>query len=315
MRYVVYILIGVVVFLLVSGAYVFHAACVRRKELPWMDREGLSKTAYGKYYDCIIDADNWLREHYAQDVYMTSADGLKLHALWVPAEDAKGTVLFSHGYRSTKLVDFGVAFPYYHEHGFNVLVPDHRAHGKSEGRYITFGVKESEDIKGWIRFHNRRYGQYPLFLSGLSMGASTVTFLADTKLPDNVRGIIADCGFTSPRDIIKKVFKDTVRFSPGPVLWATDLFARLFAGFSLSQKDTRIALQSSKRPILMVHGTEDDFVPCDMTRESYQACTGDKTLLLVEGAGHGVSFLVDHEEYTRVLEDFLRRCMTNIEKA
>lgn len=303
------LLLLVVLLLLFCGGYVFISACVRKKELPWMVKEELEKTPYGKYYECIIDADRWLKDHHAQSHYITSRDGLRLHGLWIPAENAKGTMLLVHGYRSTKLVDFGVAFAYYHERGYNVLVPDHRCHGKSEGCYITFGVKESRDMEEWIAYHNRCFGPFPLVLSGLSMGASTVLYMADQALADNVKGIIADCGFTSPADIISKVFKDVVHFSPGPFLRVADLFARLFAGFSLYEKSTVRCLANSVRPVLLIHGLMDDYVPCEMTRVAYDSCTGKKTLLLVEGAGHGVSFLVDHERYSETVEAFLEECM------
>lgn len=302
---VVFILCAVLLVVVASGAYVFVVACVRRKELPWFVKEELQKTPYGKYYECIMDADRWLREHNAQDIYIQSRDGLKLHGLWVPAQNAKGTMLLVHGYRSTKLVDFGVAFPYYWEKGFNLLLPDQRSHGKSEGRYITFGVKESTDVLQWIEYHNASYGFCPMVLSGLSMGASTVMFLADQPLPENVRGIIADCGFTSPKKIICSVFRDVTRLPAGPSVWAADMFARIFAGFGLSDKDTTKTLKKNRLPILIVHGTADDFVPCEMTRQSYAVCSGPKQLLLVEGAGHGVSFLVDHTRYTKKIEKFL----------
>lgn len=301
---VVWIIAAILVLLLVSGGYVFVTACRRRKELPWFVKEELEKTPYGKYYDCIRDADRWLRDH-GQSVFITSDDGLRLHAHWVPAHNAKGTMLLVHGYRSTKLVDFGVAFAYYHERGFNVLAPDQRSHGRSEGSFITFGVKESRDVLCWIEFHNRSFGAQPLFLSGLSMGAATVMFLADEPLPGNVRGIIADCGFCSPADIISKVFREVTHLPPGPSILCADLFARCFAGFSLYAKDSRKTLANTNLPVLLIHGKEDHFVPCRMTEESYAACTGKKALLLVEGAGHGVSFLVDHQRYSRMVEAFL----------
>ena len=157
----------------------------------------------------------------------------------------------------------------------------------------------------WIYFHNFSFGAFPLFLSGLSMGASTVMYLAEKPLPGNVRGIIADCGFTSPKEILSSVFRDVTHLPPGPSIWATDIFARLFAGFHLSEKDSRQTLKKNVLPILMFHGTDDSFVPCEMTRQSYAACAGSKRMILVEGAEHGVSFLVDHERYTAAIEKFL----------
>lgn len=307
MAVILYILIGLFLLVLASGAYVFVLACVRRKELPWMVEEELKKTSYAKYYNCIMASDAWLKNHNAQDVYIKSKDGLKLHGFWVPAENPRGTILLAHGYRSTILVDFGLAYAFYHALGMNILVPHQRAHGESEGRYITFGVKESEDMRCWIAYHNKTHGNLQMILSGLSMGASTMLYLADQDLPDNVKCIIADCGFTSPKAILDVVYRSVVHFPSGPSLWAADLFARIFAGFGLNEKDTRVVLKNAKLPVLMIHGLDDDFVPCYMTQEGYDVCTGDKELLMVENAGHGTSFLVDKEAYTMQVISFLEK--------
>ena len=304
--WILFVLGAVVLLLLVSGGYVFTVACRRRKELPWFVKEELEKTPYGKYYETILDADRWLKEHNARDLWIESEDKLKLHGLWVPAEKPVGTILLVHGYRSTKLVDFGVAFDFYHEKGLNLLIPEHRCHGESEGKYITFGVKESRDMLRWIRYHNETFGACQMILSGLSMGASTVLFMADMELPSNVCGIIADCGFTSPKDILASVFRSVIHLPALPTLWATELFARAFAGFSLWERSTEKSLANSRVPVLLIHGKADDFVPCEMTERSYAACTGPKVLLIVENAGHGVSFLVDHQRYIAYVNDFLK---------
>lgn len=310
MSIILFILGALLLLTLISGAYIFVIGCVRKKELPWLVKEEIEKTPYGKYYDYIVASNQWLNDHNAQDVYITSHDGLKLHGLWVPAVNPKGTMLLVHGYRSTMLVDFGLAFDFYHEHGMNLLIPEQRSHGKSQGRFITFGVKESKDMLRWLEFHNRQFGCIPIIISGLSMGASTVMYMADEALPENVKGIIADCGFTSPKDILSSVFTRVIHLPAVPSIWATDLFARVIAGFSLTDKDTRKTLSKNRLPILMVHGTADGFVPCEMTREGYAACTGPKQLLLVDGADHGVSFLVDQNRYTEMIKDFLK---TNVE--
>ena len=180
---VVYIMAAILLLLVVSGAYVFIVASVRRKEFPWLDKEKLEKTPFGRFYDRITEADRWLKEKDAKSVYITSADGLKLHGVWVPAENPKGTVLLLHGYSSTKLLDFGAAMPYYHESGFNLLIPDQRSHGKSEGRYITFGVRECGDVLRWVDFHNQNYGEQKIILCGMSMGAATVMYAAVKNFP------------------------------------------------------------------------------------------------------------------------------------
>lgn len=307
MAVIFYILIVLFLLILFSGAYVFVQACVRKKELPWMVEEEIKKTSYAKYYDCIVASDAWIKAHNAKDVFITSKDGLKLHGFWIPAENPRGTILLAHGYRSTMLVDFGLAFAFYHALGMNILVPQQRAHGQSEGRYITFGVKESEDMQCWIDYHNATYGMHQMILSGMSMGASTMLYLADHDLPVNVKCIIADCGFTSPKAILDAVFRSVVHLPSAPSLWVAELFAKAFAGFSLTQKDTRKVLKNAKIPVLMIHGLDDDFVPSDMSQQGFDACSGEKELLLVDKAGHGTSFLVDRENYTKRVIAFLEK--------
>ncbi len=308
-----YILAAVLLLVLFSGWFTFYIACVRRKEFNWLNQIEIEATPYKKYYDIIVSADRFLQEHNAQEIQIKSHDGLDLLAQWVPAENPKGTIILAHGYRSTKLVDFSMALEFYHNQGMNLLLPDQRSHGKSEGKYITFGVKESRDMEGWIAFHNQNFGNYPIILSGLSMGASTMLYLADRDQPDNVKGIIADCGFTSPYAIISEVFRRVVHLPPAPSMWATNLFTRVFAGFGLQEKDTRKTLPNSKVPVLMVHGVDDGFVPCEMTRQGYAVCADPKELFLVEGADHGLSFLVDGPRYTQIVTAFLEKYLEEIQ--
>ena len=307
MPIVLIVVSAVFLILALTGGYVFLVACVRTKELPWFDREKLEKTPYGKYYDGIVYADSWLKAHTTSDVYIRSFDGLKLRARWIPAEDPKGTVLFAHGYRSTYLVDFSMVLDLYHDAGMNILLPDQRAHGKSDGKIITFGVKESRDMLSWLAYHNKEFGAAPVLLSGMSMGASTMMYLADEKLPENVKGFIVDCGFTSPKEILSCVFSSVTHLPSFLCMWSVDLCARIFGGFRLKQKDSRVTLAKNRLPIIMIHGQNDTFVPCEMTKEGYAVCGGSKQILLVEGAEHGVSFVVDRERYTQLIKDFLKQ--------
>lgn len=292
------ILLILVLAVMAVGGYVFFHACLRGKEPQWLNREELNKTPYGRYFDHIFAAHQWLESHETEEVAIESYDGLKLHGIFVPAQKPRGTILLIHGYHSGILADFGLVMDFYHNQGLNLLLPSQRCHGKSEGRYITFGVKESRDMLGWIRWHNENQGQIPVILSGLSMGAATVKFMMDEPLPDNVRAAIADCGFTSPREILGSVFRATTHLPPVPWLWGTELFARAFAGFRLTEKDSRKTLAKNKLPIFLVHGKADDFVPCYMTEQSFAACAGDKRLLIVEGAGHATAFLKERKAYT-----------------
>ena len=276
----VFVLCAVLLLIVVSGAYTFIVACVRRKDLPWLVEEEIKKTPMAKYYKYIVESDQWLKEHRVKDIYIISHDGLRLHGLWVKAHNAKGTVILAHGYRSTYLLDLSAALPFYHGLGLNILIPEQRSHGKSEGRFITFGVKESADMQQWIQYHNANYGEVPVLLAGVSMGASSMLYLADKDLPMNVRGIIADCGFSSPKDIISEVFHRVIHLSAVPTIWVTELLARMFADFSLYEKDSRKILANSRVPVLLVHGTEDGFVPCEMSRAGFASCREPKLTMV-----------------------------------
>lgn len=309
MTYLVFALSAAVLMTIVSGMYVFVFGCVRRKEPHWLMPEELCGSPYEKYCQHIQDANKWLASHNAQDVWITSHDGLQLHALWVTADNSVGTILFAHGYRSSPLLDFGPAFSYYHKMGFNLLIPDQRSHGKSQGRYITFGVLESKDMQRWIAYHNHRFSNGPVILSGLSMGASTMLYLANKNLPKNVRGIIADCGFTSPKAILSSVFKRVTHLPAAPSVFTAEFFSRCLARFSLWECDTRNILAASRLPVFMIHGKQDDFVPYEMTVEGYDACISEKHLLLVENADHGVSFLVEPVKYKDVIVTFIKEIL------
>ena len=131
-------------------------------------------------------------------------------------------------------------------------------------------------------------------------------YTADQDLPENVRGIIADCGFTSPKEIISSVYKRVIGLPGAITLFLVGIFTKWFAGFRLNEKDSRKTLVNSKVPVLIVHGTDDNFVPCDMSRQAYAACREPKKLLLVNGAEHGTSFLVDKLDYVREVNKLFR---------
>lgn len=288
------------------GVYLFFIAC-NRAELNLEDDEAVKNGPYGKYADDIITARHWIEDHVHEEWVMESVDGLKLRALFVPAENAKATVILAHGYHSNFLVDFGPVLEVYHSKGLNLLLPYQRSHGKSEGRFITYGVKESRDMLGWIELHNEHFDAMPMLCSGLSMGASTMMYLVGMELPENVKAFVVDCGFTSPKQIIAHVFRQRTHLPSLPFIWTADLCARILAGFSLEECNSVDTLPKNKLPILMVHGLADTFVPAEMTKRGFAACGGDKQLLLVENAGHGLSFWVDQQRYMEKLDEIIEK--------
>lgn len=259
-----------------------------------------------KYKDEIDAGRAWKRSMPFETVYIRSFDKLRLAAEFLTAPDAKGTVILAHGYRSSAEYDFSCAMQYYYEKGYNLLLVHQRAHGLSEGEYITYGVKESRDITDWARWTEGHIGEdKDIFLAGVSMGATTVLMASGLDLPSNVRGIIADCGFTSPRDIFKYIMKKNYHAPSFPLVNMAERVSKKKAGFGFKDADTRKALARNNRiPVLFVHGGGDEFVPIWMTIENYEACNADKEILLVEGAEHAMSYLTDREAYTEALDEF-----------
>lgn len=241
-----------------------------------------------------------------EDVWIRSYDGLKLHAKYYERfKDAPLQIMF-HGYRSGAERDFCGGLPFALENGYNVLLIDQRAHGKSEGKCLSFGVNERFDCKSWIQYAVDRFGSdIKIVLYGMSMGSATVLMASSLSLPENVRGIIADCGFTSPADIIKKVMKGR-GYPIWPVYPMVRLSGKLFGGFDIESASATQAMPLCTIPVFLIHGEDDRFVPCEMSRINYELCASkNKKLLTVPNAGHGISYMEDKELYLKEVRDFL----------
>lgn len=300
-------LLAIPVAALAGGYIAFDHACKRMEDPDWDSEAELKKTVYAEFAESIPRARQWLRDHHAEDLEITSFDGYPLRAQWVPAEKPMATIILFHGYHTHHIHDFAGIYGLYHHLGLNLLLVRQRGHGESGGPYITFGVKEHRDVLAWIDHHNRVHGMDNVFLGGMSMGASTVLFAAGEDLPPNVRGITADCGFSSPADILSHIIRRNYHLPPKLVLPFMEVWARSCGGFSFYECDSRKTLSRSKTPILFIHGKADNFVPCHMTETAYEACASEKELHLVDGAGHGRSFLCDPEGLKNALADFFRR--------
>ena len=242
-----------------------------------------------------------------EDVFITSFDGLRLHAKFYAASERKAPVqIMFHGYKSSAERDFCGGLREGIDGGFNVLLVDQRAHGESEGKYLTFGVNERFDCLSWASYAAERFGNdVKIYLYGISMGAATVLMASALPLPKSVSGIVADCGYTSPKAIICSVLRDH-HVPAAPVYAVAKLGARLFCGFDLDSASAPDALRRSHIPVLFIHGDDDRFVPCRMSRENFEASAAEhKKLLIVHNAGHGLSYMLDRPAYLSALHEFL----------
>lgn len=306
------ITLGVLAFLFLGAvalsAYLFRFAC-RRDDRGDEDTnlEKLKKSPLARFAPIIQEGLDAFRAAEKEDVYITSRDGLKLHGYLIPREKAKGTIIMVHGWRSRVAYDFSAIWQKYRDMGYNLLGIEQRAIGKSEGKYICFGVKERYDLIDWVHFVNERFGkENPVIFSGISMGSSTVMFaIGNEELPKNVIGAIADCGFTSAHDEFCHLLRTSYHLPKFPFLYIANVFAKVFAGFTFNECNSKETLKNAKIPVLFIHGEADGFVPIEFTRQSYEACASRRELFTVKDADHGMSYLADQETGDRRLTEFL----------
>lgn len=240
-----------------------------------------------------------------ESVVITSFDGTRLFGRYYHLKDGAPLMLLMHGYRSHPYRDCGGGHALSRKMGYNALVVDQRAHGDSEGRTITFGIKERRDCLCWIEYANRRFSPHtPIILSGLSMGAATVLMASELHLPNNVACIMADCPYSSPAAIIEKVCAD-MHYPVALCRPFLHLGARLYGGFKLGECTAEEAVSHANVPILLLHGEEDHFVPCEMSRKIAAQCASRHELHTFPDAGHGLCYMTDPKRYEHIICAFL----------
>ena len=251
--------------------------------------------------------ENWVRQARAlprEDVQIESFDGLKLWGTYYEYAPNAPIELMFHGYRGTAERDLSGGVQRCFAVGRSALVVDQRGASRSEGNAITFGVKEHRDCLKWVDFVIERFGSdVKIILTGISMGAATVLMAGGQELPPNVIGILADCGYTSARDIMQDVIRK-MGLPPRLSYPFVRLGAKLFARFDPDEISPLEAVKHCKVPVIFYHGEDDDFVPCHMSRANFEACAARKHLMTVPNAGHGLSYAVDPEGYLRHLREF-----------
>ncbi len=260
--------------------------------------------AYEPYHAQMLEWMKETRNIPHEEFVITSFDGLKLYGKYYQNIPGAPIELMMHGYRGTAQRDLCGGVQRCFSLGRNAFVVDQRAAGKSQGKVISFGINERKDCLSWIEYLIEHFGkEVKIILTGISMGAATVMMASGFNLPENVIGIVADCGYTSPRDIIRKVISNMGL--PASVIYPfVRLGAKLFGHFNLEEVSATEALKSCNIPIVFIHGDADTFVPCYMSEINYAACTAPKELLIVKGAGHGLSYLKNKNAYIDALRRF-----------
>ncbi len=241
-----------------------------------------------EYEDEYEAAKAWCESQKMKDWYIRSFDGLKLHASYFPAENPRRTVLMCHGYKGTRFGSIAGIARFLHEQGSNLLFIDQRCCGESEGRFITFGVKEHIDVLEWLRRLDMKNEEgLPIYLYGQSMGAVTVMMAAGHRFPGSVKGLIVDAGFHSMENQMRDMAREWFHIHHSNFfLFRMDFFCRVISGFRMKDSDTTEALGKNDRPILFFHGSKDTYVLPENSIRNYELCTAPKELTIIPDARH-----------------------------
>lgn len=245
-----------------------------------------------------------LRKAPHEEFSVKSFDNLILKGNYYEYEKGAPIELIFHGYKGSSERDLSGALERCFALKRSVFIVDQRGAGKSQGNTITFGIKERKDCLTWIDFLINHFGSdVKIIIAGISMGAATVLMASCEDLPSNVTHILADCPYSSPQKIIKKVVKD-MKLSPRFFYPFIKLSGKIFGGFNLDEIDPITAVKKSKRPILLIHGGSDSFVPTIMSFEIYENISTKKAICIIEDAEHGVAYPVDKQAYINAIKDF-----------
>lgn len=310
------IVIGVLVLLLAvlmfAGNYLVDFAIVRKENAKDVAPESTVTAENQEIIDSNIkeiqeQTDQWLQMVRQEDAELVSEDGLKLKGdvFWTDSGSHKWLIAV-HGYTG-KRQDMQNVAGFYGLQGYNVLTPDMRAHGESQGTYIGMGWLDRQDILKWIQYVIDLDDQAEIVLHGISMGGATVMMASGEKLPQQVKGIVEDCGYTSVWDIFSDELSYLFHLPDFPILYAADGIAWLRAGYEFKSASALEQVAKSQVPTLFIHGSEDNFVHTDMVYELFDACQAPKDLLVIQGAGHGDAYKMDPELYFHTVFSFIEK--------
>ena len=261
---------------------------------------------YKPFHDMMNGWQNEVKTFSYESFTIKSFDGLTLKGKYYEKFPGAPIELMFHGYRGNAHRDLCGGIQRCFACGRNALLVDQRASGGSDGNVISFGINERRDCLSWIDFMLAHFGaDVRIILTGISMGGATVAMASGEKLPPNVIGVLSDCGYTSPKEIICKVIEKDMKLPAKLAYPFVKLAARLYGGFDLEETDALRALPNCKVPVIFVHGEKDGFVPCDMSRKMYEICPGRKMLYTVPGADHGLAYPVAGDAYIEQLKNFL----------
>lgn len=298
-----YILLAIVFVVLATSLVCFFKIFYSPRK-KWPEYPVPAGEIYQPHHDQMIKWIKEARELPHTEVRIRSFDGLKLCGTYYEFQKGAPIDVLFHGYHGCAEQDLSGGVYRCQRLGHNVLIVDHRGAGKSEGHVVTFGINESRDALAWVQYVVENIDpNAKILLGGISMGAATVMMASAMELPKNVVGTVADCGYTSAKEIIKKVIREM--HLPADLLYPfVRLGARLFGRFDPDENSPIASMPNCRVPVIFFHGDTDAFVPQSMSEENFAACAAPKHLVITPGAGHGLCFPVDVDTYVKEIEEF-----------
>ncbi|MBQ2451155.1 MAG: alpha/beta hydrolase [Lachnospiraceae bacterium] len=292
-----------------ESAY-FYRRTMKRSKAKVERTMKMAGTDWSQYSNLLMDRKKHFLKQPHKDVYIQSKDNLKLHATFFPQGDKKKVVIAFHGYTSQGMSDYIGLSDYYMKNGYSMLLPDARAHGQSEGEYVGFGCLDRWDALEWICWAIRECGNdVKILLHGTSMGGATVLMTSALKLPQQVKGVVSDCAFTSPKEVFTHVLHNMYHLPAFPVIQLSNIVNKRNAGYGMDECNAAREIKKTRIPVLMIHGDADTFVPVSMCHEIYNNCIAPKKKLIVKGASHAESYYKDTVAYEEALDVFTKGVM------
>jgi fermentation-respiration switch protein FrsA (DUF1100 family) len=281
--------------------YLFYFALARKApynpdEAPESESMALGERARGS---------SWMAAAGFEKLSLTAKDGTPLAGYYLAAPAASRRIaLLVHGYGTHAGLMANYA-QFYFADGFNVCMPDNRAHGASGGFWIGMGWLDKDDLGEWLRLLIRKNGNdCQILLHGVSMGASAIMMMNAGSLPSQVKCMVEDCGYTSAEAEFRHQLNQMFGLPSFPLLHIANLEAKIIAGYSFTEANALEAVKKSRVPTFFIHGDADTFVPASMARELYEAASCEKRLWMVPGTGHAMAYYADPGEYIRRVRDF-----------
>ncbi len=243
-----------------------------------------------------------------RDTSITDDEGFKICAYYAEAEEnARKSAVIVHGYKSSPVAMMMIARMFRDSLGYNILVPHLNFHGESEGNSVQMGWKDRYDVEQWLPVAHQMFNDTLQVLHGISMGGATVMMASGDELPEYVRGIVDDCGYSSVWDQFSKELKVQFGLPPFPLLYTADLITKCKYGWGFKEASSVKQLARCTLPVLFIHGDSDDYVPTAHVYLNYDAkVQGEKDLWLVPFTDHANSYMNYPAEYTDRVREFLR---------